>query len=274
VSAVFCRNLRREKAGGSILIYVLWILAVISALAFRLSALNRSDVLQQAAQTRHLKEEMQLMSALRLAGYRIQREGWKGGQYRIKLNQQDINIEIINESGYIGLHDLGSASLKKALKAVGLDPNLLAKRVLSDGDASDRLRINDIDELLAFEGIDEDKLWRLGAYVSIFNDGPVNPSEAPPEVLMVLSRVDQYRVRRLMEETDENERRKLREEIVNLLNTQDTELTDELSTYYRVIITIGEKQYRATIRYDRAAKRFKTLALMDGKPTEVINPDQ
>ncbi len=260
-----------ETALGSILIYVLWILAVIAALAFRLSAVGHNDTLQQAAQTRHVKERMQLLSALRFAEYKIRRERWRGGKYSLKLNQQEIKIEIVNETGYIGIHDPGNPSLKKALKAVGLPPDLFRKNSASSEIMTNRLDINDIYEFLIFEGIDDEKLWRLTSFISIFNDGPVNPSEAPAEVLLLLSRVDQYRVRRLMEETDENERRKLREEIVSLLGTQDTDLSDELSAYYRVIVTLGHKQYRVFLHYDRADGRFKTLALMDGKPTEVVD---
>ena len=248
---------------GSILIYVLWILVVISVLAFQLSASTRATTLGKNAQVKQLKDSMQLASAIQFARFKIRARQWENNEYDLKLNDQVIKIKIFNESGFISLYELSNRSLKNALKSINLSQEAVDKignYLQKDGK---QIKFNDYLELKQFSPSDTGFLKPLASTVSIFFDGEVNPYYSPPEVLMQLSRVDQFRVHKLMQSDDAEERRQLRNEIIEQLSAQGMEVSDDLSVYYRVYVSFGENSYKVFLKFDRRMNRYITVLVFN-----------
>ncbi len=269
-TAIECRQ-RPGRQTGSILVYVLWILVIITALVLQLGGSSRAQLLERHAAAAQLQQALQRRSAQQFAEFRILAGDWNIEKYRLYLNDEEITIRIFNESGFISLHELSSPSLKKAFQAVSLNPELLEKLEKKNQQYGEAIKINDINELAWMLGLSSEQLWDLMERVSPFHDGPPNPRQAPLGVLQVLSRVDQLRVHALAEAETPEERQRLRDEIVEQLELQNTESGDELSPYYRIQLTTARRDYRILVRYDRKQRRFKTLSTRtrvrpDGRP--------
>jgi hypothetical protein len=73
---------------GSILIYVLWILVVISVLAFQLTSSSKATTLNQVAFGSQLKKRMQLNSAIQFAIFQIKADRWQNRSFAFDLNNQ------------------------------------------------------------------------------------------------------------------------------------------------------------------------------------------
>ena len=251
---------RPGPSRGSILIYVLWILVIVSVLAWQLASSSRATVLDRKAASAAMERELQLLSVQRFAEFRILSGEWKHEKYEFVLNEEPVSIKIINESGYISLSDLRNKSLKKALQIVNLDPQLLEKLKKNDEDDENTVPVADPWQLARLLGLNEVQVWQLLERISLLHQGPANLDEAPDAVLAVMHRVDQYRVEQMLQAENEEERNRLRSEIVDQLMNQGEETSEEMSAYYRVLAQIGERQYRIQMRYDRDEDRFKVVS--------------
>ena len=251
---------RPGPSRGSILIYVLWILVIVSVLAWQLASSSRATVLDRKAASATMERELQLLSVQRFAEFRILSGEWKHEKYEFVLNEEPVSIKIINESGYISLSDLRNKSLKKALRIVNLDPQLLEKLKKNDEDDENTVPVADPWQLARLLGLNEVQVWQLLERISLLHQGPANLDEAPDAVLAVMHRVDQYRVEQMLQAENEEERNRLRSEIVDQLMNQGEETSEEMSAYYRVLAQIGERQYRIQMRYDRDEDRFKVVS--------------
>lgn len=251
---------RPGPSRGSILIYVLWILVIVSVLAWQLASSSRVTVLDRKAASAAMERDLQLLSVQRFAEFRILSGDWKHEKYEFELNDEPITIKIINESGYISLSDLRNKSLKRVFHAVNLDPQLLDKLDKNEPEEENRINIADPLRLSRLLGLDEVQTWQLLERISLLHQGPVNLDEAPDSVLAVMYRVDQYRVEQLLQAENEEERNRLRSEIVDQLMNQGEETSEEMSAYYRVLAQIGDRQYRIQMRYDRDEDRFKVVS--------------
>ena len=253
-------SIRPGPSRGSILIYVLWILVIVSVLAWQLASSSRVTVLDRKAASAAMERDLQLLSVQRFAEFRILSGDWKHEKYEFELNDEPITINIINESGYISLSDLRNKSLKRVFHAVNLDPQLLDKLDKNEPDEENSINIADPLRLSRLLGLDEVQIWQLLERISLLHQGPVNLDEAPDSVLAVMYRVDQYRVEQLLQAENEEERNRLRSEIVDQLMNQGEETSEEMSAYYRVLAQIGDRQYRIQMRYDRDEDRFKVVS--------------
>ena len=256
MSASIGKTPRPSRHRGSILIYVLWILVVISVLAFQLTAVSRETTLSQSAFASQLKKQMQIDSAIQFGIFKIISNEWKHRNYELKLNGQTIGVSIFNEAGFVSIYESGDKSLNKIFDFAGVDEttaNELEAAIVED---KKPLRLNSFYELRQFSEIDDVVLKRLIPLVSVYHESPVNPDYSPLEVLMRLSRVDQFRVQKLMESVDEVEKHELRKEILESLFNQDTEFTDEASLYYRVYIELEGFLHRVFLKYDRQRKQY------------------
>ena len=151
-------------------------------------------------------------------------------------------------------------SLKRVFQDVNLDPQLLEKLDKNEAEEENRINIADPLRLSRLLGLDEVQTWQLLERISLLHQGPVNLDEAPDSVLAVMYRVDQYRVEQLLQAENEEERNRLRSEIVDQLMNQGEETSEEMSAYYRVLARIGDRQYRIQMRYDRDEDRFKVVS--------------
>ena len=246
---------------GSILIYVLWILVVISVLAFQLTSASKVSALNHSAFANKLKKQMQLDSAIQFAMFKIISNQWQDRIYELNLNNQSIGISIFNESGFVSLYELNSKTLQRIFQNIGLSEvaaDELEKAILSEKHPQ---RFNSFYELRQFSGIDEEILKRLIPLVSIFHEDLVNPMYSPQEVLMQIERIDQYRVQKLMETTDRNEKNQIRNELVQALFSQEMELSEDLSIYYRAHVTIGGLLHRVFLKYNRQKRKYMVVMI-------------
>jgi type II secretory pathway component PulK len=200
---------REGKPGtckGSILIYVLWILVVISVLAFQLTSASRVTTLGQSAFSSQLKKQMQLDSAIQFSIFKILTNKWQHKVYDLSLNGQAISVKIFNEQGFFSIYEVGDKSLEKIFEFAEVDETTvesLKKEIVGD---KAPLRFNSFYELQQFSALSDEMLEKLMPLISIYHESPVNPNYSPVEVLMQFSRVDQYRVQKLMESVDEVEK--------------------------------------------------------------------
>ncbi|MCP3852643.1 MAG: hypothetical protein GY694_20810 [Gammaproteobacteria bacterium] len=130
------------------------------------------------------------------------------------------------------------------------------------------MRFNSFSELRQFANIDETVLGRLIPLVSIFHEEAVNPIQSPVEVLTQIQRVDQFRVGKLQESTDEIERIQLRNELVESLYLQESEFSDNLSSYFRIHVKLDSLLHRVFLKYNRKEKKY-VVVLIDSN--EVIS---
>ncbi len=252
------RTFVQKRYSGSVLIYVLWILVVISILAYQLTSSTRVITLNYAAFSTQLKNRMQINSAVQFAIFKIVSNQWKDRIYEIYLNKQDISIQIYNEIGFISVNQMDSESLKNAFNLVNIDQSTIdnIKNVVKLEKINN---YNSFVELLQFEGIDMEVLDKLIPLISIFNEDEVNPLYSPENVLILLSGVDQLSVRKLRETTDEIEKEQLRNSIVDSLGSRGMAYSDDIGSYYRVYITIENVVYRIFLKYDRRQKSYKVV---------------
>jgi hypothetical protein len=130
------------------------------------------------------------------------------------------------------------------------------------------LRFNSFYELQQFPELSDEMLEKLMPLISIYHESPVNPNYSPVEVLMQFSRVDQYRVHKLMESVDEVEKVELRKEILETLFVQETEYAEDLSQYYRVYIEFDKFLYQVILKYDRQRKKY-IVVFIDANETKL-----
>ncbi len=248
---------RRQR--GAILVYVLWILVLITALAMQLSSSSRALTLNQSAAAQQLKTRMQIESALQFAQFRISQGSWQDRRFELFLNDQDIQVEIFNESGFISIYITDDRDLRNAFKRLGLETETLgALRAETDQD-NGAVRFNSFDELLRIDGIDDRRRSELARLFSIYHEDPVNPWQAPTDVLMMLDGVDQYRVEKLEQVEESAERRRLRDELVGIISGRDEAFSQDETDYFRIRVRLANERYRAVLRHDRRGNRFRTL---------------
>ena len=96
-------SLRLCKQQGSVLIYVLWILVIISTLAFKLGVASNVSAIKNTSLNNQLKRQMQVESAIQFAVFKLIENQWKDESFQLFLNDQLINIQILNESGFLSL---------------------------------------------------------------------------------------------------------------------------------------------------------------------------
>ena len=248
---------------GSILLYVLWMLVVISILAFQLTMASKAMTLNQSAFAKQLKKQMQLASAIQFASYKIILDQWRDRTFSFRLNGEELVVSIFNEAGFVSVYGPqgDDATLARILAFAKLDESTAEELEKAFGDGKMPQRLNTFDELRQFAGIDRAALSKLIPLISIYHEEPANPMQAPAEVLMRFYRVDQYRVQKLMETTDPSERTQLRREIVNSLVRQDTELSEDLSIYYRVHIEIDGALYRVFLQKDSRQMKYRVVLI-------------
>ncbi len=258
------KNISHFSNNGSILIYVLWILIVISVLAFQLSAASRVVVVNQSAISNQLKKQMQIDSAVQFAMFKIIKDEWENRSFELNLNGHKMIIKIYNESGFVSLYELSNKSLKSIFEMVNMPQETIDNLAVVMQEEDEELRFNSFDELLQFDGINNEILEQLIPYVTIFHADPINPAYSPPEVLMLQPGIDRYRVQKLAETTDINENLYLRDELTNLLVLLGYDLSEDPSTYYRIHIVIDEMIFRVYSLYDRRQKRLKVVQTISG----------
>lgn len=244
---------------GSVLLYVLWILILISALAFQLSLETRASSLSQAAFSKQIRKQMQIDSAIQFAAFRIRTHGWQNREFSFELNGQQIKLSIFNEAGFVSLYATESPLLENIFKRVGLGRDDAVNLIKTIEDEELPRRFNSFSELMGFSGIDRELLHRLVPLVSILREDLINPMYSPPRVLMQFNRVDRYRVQQLAGTTDPVEINQLRTEIVESLRQQNNELSENDSEYFRVIIEIDGQLHRVFLKQRRRQAGFITV---------------
>jgi type II secretory pathway component PulK len=250
------RNLRCR---GSILLYVLWILVVISVLAFKLSAASRVTTLNQSAFASHLKDQMQLQSAIQFAKFKITMNQWEHQSFNFDLNNQTVQVRIFNESGFVSIYQPGSDTLIGIFERAGVEPEVAS--MLGEVFASEEqyFRFNSYSELLQFEGINRAKVQRLIPLVSIFHEDLVNPRYSPAELLAQIHGVDNFRAQKLIEAVDDEEKDELRQVLSDSLFQRGTEVTDSHSIYYRVSILIDGQLHRVFLRVNGREESYQVV---------------
>jgi type II secretory pathway component PulK len=255
-----CRRTR-----GSILIYVLWILVVISVLAFQLSSASRATVLSQSASTNQMKRQLQLDSAVQFAIFKIAGGQWQDRDFELNLNGQRIDVSIFNEAGFVSIYNRESITLQRIFDYLDLDADTVAAIALAVQQEKDPVRLNSFDELRRIDGIDMATVRQLIPLVSIFHEDATNPNYAPADVLMRIERVDQYRVQKLRESSDGTEKAQLRREVVESLMELDEQLAESPSQYYRVHVSIDGALHRVFLKYNRQLKRYLVVLVDDSQ---------
>ena len=260
-----CKLARSQR--GSILLYVLWILVVITLLAFKLSSASRVVMIKQVSQTAQIKKELQLKSATRFAIFKIIGGEWRNRKFELNLNNQQVSIEIFNESGFISLYDLSSQSLKNVLESSNMDSAVLDEISLQI--EQNKLRFNDFMELAQFEGISAQDVRQLIPLLSIYHQDGVNPNESPTEVLYMLQGIDTYRVNKLIESSDVGEKVTLRREIVEILTSSDQSFSESTNDYYRIHIGLDGRLYRVFLKQKTRSNDFLVVNTIN--PIEKLN---
>jgi hypothetical protein len=242
------------KNSGSVLLYVLWILVVISLLAFKLSSASRVVMLKQVSDVSQIKKGLQLNSAIQFATFKILSDDWENKKFEQNLNNQEISIEIYNESGFISLYDLSSQSLKNVIETSNITSDVMDELALQFDEK--KLRFNDFMELTQFEGISEEDVRKIIPYISIYHQEGVNPSQSPADVLLKLEGVDKYRVNKMKESTDSDEIMALRRELVDLLSTGNAKVSESVNNYYRIHISLESRLYLVFLKFSGRSREF------------------
>ncbi len=258
---------QKNKNKGSVLLYVLWILVVITLLAYKLSSASRVVMIKQVSQVSQIKKNLQIKSATQFAMFKIINGDWRNENFELNLNNQKINIEIYNESGFVSLYDLSSQSLNNVLETSSIDSSSLDE--LRKQIEENNLRFNDFMELTQFEGISVQDVHQLIPLVSIYHQESVNPNESPAEVLFMLQGIDTYRVDKMIESTDIEEKTVLRREIVEILRSGDQSYSGTSNDYYRVHISLGGHLYRVFLKQKRRGDGFLVVNTIN--PIEMLN---
>lgn len=255
------------KNTGSILLYVLWILVVISLLSFKLSSASRVVMIKQVSEVSQIKKDLQLNSAIKFATFKILKNDWKNIQFKQNLNNQRITIDIYNESGFISLYDLSSQSLENVFESADFDSSSLND--LKNRTDSKKLHFNDFSELTQFEGVSAENVQHIIPYVSIYHQEGVNPAHSPENVLMKIKGVDQYRVKKLIDSSDMDEKREIRNEIVDILRSKNVNMTEDENDYYRIHISLDSRLYRVFVKLNRRSQDFVVVNIISPVDFEV-----
>jgi hypothetical protein len=261
--------LRKNAASGSVLLYVLWILVVISLLAFKLSSASRVVMIKEVSEAAKIKKDLQITSAIRFASLKIINDEWRDKKFELNLNNQRIGIEVFNEAGFLPIYDLSSGSLKTVLENLNINLDVLDE--LNAYFRETKTQFNDFYELSQFEGISNEDVNRLVPYITIYNGEPANPNYSPGSVLMKLEGVDQYRVGKLIESTDLTEIAELRKEIVDILKSQNFQFSEAVLSYFRLHITIGSRLYWVFLKFDQREKSYIVVNTLYPDESAVIN---
>ena len=252
---------------GSILIYVLWMLALITGLAAQLATSSHTLALNQSAAAQQLKRRMQIESGIQYAQFHLQKGDWQDRRLELFLNDQLIRIEIYNESGFISIYDPDSPDLQSAFRRLGLEAEILAAlRAMVD---EEQIRFNCFDELMRIDGIDSDRKFGLARLFSIYHEDAINPLQSPADVLMLVDGIDQYRVQALADAVDTAERSRLRGELLGIVSSRETQFSEDNSEYFRLRLWVDGDRYRVIVKSDSRESQFKTLLveLEQGDPT-------
>jgi type II secretory pathway component PulK len=247
---------------GSILLYVLWILTVISALAFHATNVSRASVIGKNSHIDQIKTQLQIQSAINLAASKIRSEAWQQEEFTLQLNGANVNISIFNESGFLSLYKTDNSSLKRRLHNSAVsDEAIQAMRRLFD----ENVRFNDLFELRQLSGFSDDMVHQLLPYVSIYHEEAINPMLSPAHVLRELDGVDRLRVSKLVDSSNKEDRARLRREISEILMARDGETSDGHSNYFRIQITLGAELHRVFVRRDPREQSFRVLATISAR---------
>jgi type II secretory pathway component PulK len=258
---------RRKR--GSILIYVLWILVLITGLAFHVSSASRVTTLNQSAASSQLKNQMQIDSAIQFAVYQIIAKRWQNSKFELYLNQQKLVLEIFNESGFISIYQTSNADLQNVFREVAL-PQQSIDELTAEINAEDRkLRFNSFDEIRRIGGIDREMLDRLSSLVSIYHEEGVNPQLAPEDVLMQVKGIDKYRVQQLLETEDAETRLRLRQELTQIVTRDEGEYSDNQIDYFRIRLALGDQHYRVVLKVDSRDSSWQVLQV-----DAIVPPDR
>ena len=250
-----------QRNSGSILIYVLWILVVISTLAFHLASENRVTTLSQSAFAKQLKAEMQLQSAIQFSIFKIISNQWQDKDYKINLNNQEISISIWNESGFVSIYQPGEI-LDRVYESLDV-PASAAESMLEAFAANQEksLRLNSFHELKQFPEMSESLIQKLIPLVSIYKEEEINPEYSSVAVLDLIPGVDRFRVRKMKESEDIAEKSMLRRELIDLLTGRNLQFSDYQDAYFRVRIKFANRIYRVFLKYDRRQKTYKVATI-------------
>lgn len=253
---------------GSVLIYVLWILVIVSVLAFKLGASSNVMTLKNSSLNNQLKRQLQIESAIQFAIYKIIANQWNDEILHINLNNYPINLEIYNEAGFLSLYQLNDESLNKLSDRLEVDLEDLKPLIKSLRNDQDIQKFNSIDEL--DEYLSENKLVveAIKPFISIYHEEPTNPMFAPIKVLTMLPGIDLYRVEKLANLRDTAEKAFLREDINDQLNITNFDYTDDISPYYRIRVSLGNYFYRIFVKFDKRSNEYMVLTI---EPVEKPN---
>jgi len=244
---------------GSILIYVLWILMLISTLAYQFTSSSRVAVLNQQAELQRQQQEMQLDSAVQFAIFKIRANQWLDIQHRFELNGEQFVVSILNEAGFISLYDFDTDLFTRLLQK--LDISISIKESLRQWIKVDKVRFNHMDELIAIEGLDHESVSRLQPYLSLFHTGAVNLNYAPTDVLYLLPGLDHLRIEQLAEEQDIAERYRLREELASMATSTGISLNESESRYFRLVISVEDLHYRVFLKYQKKQRKYRLISV-------------
>ncbi len=230
------------------MLYVLWILVVISLLAFKFSSASRVVVLKQVSSVSQIKKKMQIDSVIQFASFKLLSDGWQDEDFELNLNGQSINVSIYGESGFLSFYDLSSESLKKIFETTKVSASSIEEMMSQV--SKNNLVFNDFMEIAQFDGVSIDDVKKIIPFVSIYHQNKVNPEFSPVEVLYILDGVDKYRVDKMMESTDKEEFRGLRKEVVDILRNGRSNVSNGVANYYRVHALFDDKLYRIFLKFD------------------------
>ncbi len=245
----FSTNSIHLSMKGSVLLYVLWILVVITVLAFQLTAESRVVLINNSSSKNQLLYQMQIKSAIQFARFKLIENKWENNAYDIKLNKQNIAIKIYNESGFISIYDFDNKAIKNVFSSIDISEDVLEEIGKFVGSTENR-RFNTFSELLQFDGINMDVLTLLIPLISIYNNGGVNPRLSPNRVLILLPGVDQYSVNKLSEIDNKDEQEQLRQGVFRSLLNNNRSFSKKRLNYYRVDISISSKKTTVFLKFD------------------------
>lgn len=79
---------------------------------------------------------------------------------------------------------------------------------------------------------------------------------------MKLSRIDQFQVTKLKQITDSSEAKRIRSELIDILQSQSIDISEDLSAYYRVYITMEKELYRVFLKINNRRGDFQVINII------------
>jgi hypothetical protein len=217
-------------------------------------------MINRVSEVNHLKKRLQLHSATQFAIFQILSGNWENLKFKRNFNNREFNIEIYNESGFLSLYDLSSESLKNILNSINMTSK--AQENLNEIGLQPAQRFNDFYELRQYEEVTDQMIQALLPFVSIYHNASINPYQSPVEVLMKLSRIDQFQVTKLKQITDSSEAKRIRSELIDILQSQSIDISEDLSAYYRVYITMEKELYRVFLKINNRRGDFQVINII------------